>query len=153
MGKKKLANRMARHVIDGTISPNQGRAVLGKKPLMATWERPARQANRAPQPATAAVKSAGSFRSTGPVPAGAQGQAVAPAAWAAPRSEFGREAHLNSNDPAARESARNHLAGLSDYRPWVPPLPGLVREARDNPDPRAREYARAALAARADGKA
>ena len=52
---------------------------------------------------------------------------------------------MNSNDPWARESARDYVAGLGDHRPGVPPLPGMVRESVANPDPWQREKARAAV--------
>ena len=45
-GKKKMVNRMARHVMDGTVSVNQVRAVLGKKPLVGGWGRRLRRTVR-----------------------------------------------------------------------------------------------------------
>ena len=59
-----------------------------------------------------------------------------------------------SPSPTRRHgSKRGHvLAGLDNgARNWAPPLPGLVREAQDNPDPRLREQARASIEKSAAG--
>ena len=79
--QKKLASRMARLVVDGEVTVNQGRAVLGKKPLPA-----------APRAGTA-VKSAGGFAVEYPQAASAISKSfgLAPAAGTG-RAEVAAEA-------------------------------------------------------------
>ncbi len=142
--KKKLRNRVLGHMLAGEISVNQARLMLGRKPLRA----PRRTGTpyRAPQrQAEAAVKSAGSRGRSGPGMAQTPGQAWPPGTSVPARPALERMVNSCSN-PADRESARRLLAGLDNgARNWVPPLPGLVRESQDNPDPWHRERARASL--------
>ena len=135
--KKKLRKRMIRHVLDGTLSVNAARAVLGKRPLPAP--RRAGAPYRAPQRQGAmAVKSAGQAqRPGGPVPI--------------PRLEQMAE-YLA--DPMMRETARTYSYGLdSGARSWAPPPPGLVQKAETSADPYERERARAAISKSMTGPA
>jgi len=141
--KKKFRNRVYDQMLAGAITPDTAREVLGKKPLPPP--RRAGTAYRAPQRVPAAVKSAGSRGSSGAAVLQGTGQAYPPGTSVSARPALEWMADTYS-DPAARESARTYLAGLDGgTQPWVPPLPGLVREAEGNPDPREREGARAAI--------
>jgi hypothetical protein len=145
--RKKLQRQMIRHMMDGVITPDQARVMLGKKPRRAagTYRAPQRQAAMAAKSAGRAVPA--------PVMPRGTGQAWPPGMPVPARPALQRMAD-SSSDPAQREHARGVLAGLdSGARTWVPPLPGLVRESQDNPDPWEREMARKAVTEQMYGKA
>jgi hypothetical protein len=128
--KKRMRKRVLRHMMDGTISVNQARAMLGKDPLPA------------PRRATGTYRAP---RRQGAMAAKSAGQARAPGASVPGRSALEWMAETYS-DPMLREPARTRQYGLdSNPRSWSPPPPGLVREAETSPDPRERERARGAI--------
>lgn len=130
--KRKLRNRILHDMMDGRISVDQARHLLGLPRLRAPRE--AGAGYRAPQHAGSAFKSAGGA-----------GQPARAGVSAPPRSSLERMAESFA-DPLAREAARTYGYNLDGgARSWAPPLPGLVREAEGNPDPREREGARAAI--------
>ena len=124
-------------MVDGTISVNQARAMLGKKALPPPRRRAAAYGAPQRQGAMAVKAAGGTVRPASAVTGGSQPGPSRPA--------LERQAYLGT-DPWQRETARDYLAEVDGgARNWVPPLPGLVREAEGNPDPRQREACRADL--------
>ena len=112
--------------------------ILGK-PVLGLPARTGTPHRRAP----AVAKSAGACAAAA---AGSQpgGGRTSAAVSVPPWSGDGAETY--SRDPMDREAARTYQYGLDNgARNWAAPLPGLVREAQDNTDPRQREQARASI--------
>jgi hypothetical protein len=147
MKRKKLKNRLAKRVLAGKITVDDARRKLGRNmtqksavPALAKAgsARPAWQ----PPPAPRYVGDEEYLRSAfAPIGRPAVTKAAGPAPWQAPQQMLKSMRELAAvTEPPARPA---HY--------WTGVDRALLRDSQENPDPRARENARATLAARVEG--
>jgi hypothetical protein len=143
MGKK-MKKLLARHVIDGTISRDQARAMLGKRPLAAAWRGPQGQGAAAVKSQAPARSSPAFTAKAGPVPAPEN-------AWAARGRADWLATLQGSRDPAELERARMSAASPAAFRTSAELA--VLREADKISDPGSREGFRSGLMARPERNA